>query len=374
MFRNQLQKNEASVREIEQLDALTSLRFCAAFAVMLYHVQFALPLSVGLPLLPDGWLGVNFFFILSGFILSHVYAGPHFVLTEFLRRRVARILPMHYLTLFVFCLFFFRSWGNDLHDKVNSVMANLFLVHAFFSGPLFNLGCNAVSWTISVEMFFYSLFPILRQGRRYLWVFAFYILGFLFLSHRISDVLTSAFPDFFFFNPFSRLLEFTCGMALYAAFQKWRLTYALSSLAQLGSIVALFLLAPTTSSLPLYLRDLILLIPFSCVILSFAWNGWLSRLAAWRGFVLLGEASFSLYMIHHMYFKFIDDVLSRHMGQKTALVFSLSTAILLSVVFFLIFESPMRRILSGKKALCTTPSSAGDDGKIESAPSSNMGS
>lgn len=58
-----------------RLDALTGLRFFAAFAVLLFHVPFVLPASVGYSVLPAGALGVNFFFVLSGFILAHAYSG-----------------------------------------------------------------------------------------------------------------------------------------------------------------------------------------------------------------------------------------------------------------------------------------------------------
>jgi len=57
----------------KQLDSLTGLRFMAALAVLLFHIPYVLPSASTQPILSDGALGVSFFFVLSGFILSHVY-------------------------------------------------------------------------------------------------------------------------------------------------------------------------------------------------------------------------------------------------------------------------------------------------------------
>ena len=153
----------------------------AAMAVVLFHVPFTLTRTVGWTVLPDGPLGVSFFFILSGFILSHVYGGTRFGVANFYRKRLARIYPLHVLTLLAWIVLFFGQWGNSLPDRVNSGIANVLLLHAFFSGPLFNLGYNAVSWSISVEAFFYLLFPILVRRNACYGLFIAYTIMFLVL-------------------------------------------------------------------------------------------------------------------------------------------------------------------------------------------------
>jgi peptidoglycan/LPS O-acetylase OafA/YrhL len=335
------------------LRALTSLRFFAALAVALYHVPFVLSRSVGMTVLPNGGLGVSFFFILSGFILRHVHPESDFSLVKFYRHRAARILPLHYLTLIIWTTLFFTNWGNGLTEKINSGVANILLLQAFFSGPLFTLGYNAVSWSISVELFFYALFPFLLRGHRCFIVFLSYVFVFLLMPHGISQWLQAAFGDFFYFNPLARLLEFVCGMSLHALFRAWVPRMSAASVLQAGSLLLLVVAVPATSGMATHLRNVALLLPFSAIILTFAWDGVLSGLLSGSVVVMLGEASFAFYLTHHMYFQIADhlilaseDAFKMRIGHRTALTLALSSAIVLSVAVFLLFERPVRSFLT----------------------------
>lgn len=164
-------------QERPQLVLLTLLRFVAAAWVVVYIFWPRL----GLPMpsvVEKGRLGVETFFILSGFVLSHVYldsaAFGQFKYGAFLKARMARIYPMHLLTLVaVICLGGVALlMGRDVNEGVLSwknLPANLFLVQAwgFADQSAFNHG----SWSISAEWFAYLTFPIfaafaLRLHRR----------------------------------------------------------------------------------------------------------------------------------------------------------------------------------------------------------------
>src|SRR5262245_37766774 len=87
-----------------ELKPLTSLRFVAAFWVLLYHFKDHLGFELGqFGLIADGYLGVDLFFTLSGFILAHVYLtefeGGRFGYARFLQNRLARVYPMHLAAL-----------------------------------------------------------------------------------------------------------------------------------------------------------------------------------------------------------------------------------------------------------------------------------
>ncbi|WP_043739275.1 acyltransferase family protein [Nocardia asiatica] len=169
----------------KRLPSLTGLRFFAAFSVFIFHVM--LPNSpippykpVNLFADPDlaynaavvvgkaGFLGVSFFFILSGFVLTWSWKPGQSKL-QFIRRRMVKIFPNH-LTLWVASMVLFAaaitSW--------KAWLPNIFLVHAWFPQNYINAGVNTPSWTLSCELLFYVLFPflipaVLRIDVKYLW-------------------------------------------------------------------------------------------------------------------------------------------------------------------------------------------------------------
>ena len=93
----------------KDLKTLTSLRFWAALWVVLFHyLPYAGPEAMGFPLLIKGYLGIDFFFVLSGFVLAHVYGESIRTGTyshpDFILKRIARIYPMHIVTLALFVI------------------------------------------------------------------------------------------------------------------------------------------------------------------------------------------------------------------------------------------------------------------------------
>lgn len=150
-----------------ELRALTAARGIAAWWVVLYHLRGALE---GLPraaeaVLAKGYLAVDFFFLLSGFVLalSHgerLRAGGLGAIPDFLRRRIARIWPLHAAMLGVALLLvsILRASGRTTQDfPLADLPAHLLLVQAWgFANPL----CwNDPAWSISCELVAYLLFP-----------------------------------------------------------------------------------------------------------------------------------------------------------------------------------------------------------------------
>ncbi|MBU6243829.1 MAG: acyltransferase [Actinomycetales bacterium] len=156
---------------------LTGVRFVAAAWVLLYHLQG--PLGVlgilGIPVLADvlrvGRLGVDLFFALSGFILTHTYLtrlGPRLAgsrTVNFWWLRLARIYPVHLVMLVVAGVAVVaeakvageapdRAWLNPLDFG-----KNLLLVQEW--GPEPQRGWNFVAWSLSMEWLAYLIFPLL---------------------------------------------------------------------------------------------------------------------------------------------------------------------------------------------------------------------
>jgi peptidoglycan/LPS O-acetylase OafA/YrhL len=148
------------------LRQLTALRFFAAAWVVLYDY---LPLLTGgqPPVIAKGYLGVELFFVLSGFILCHVYLAAFGEkkagYLAFLWARLARIYPAHLAILLGLILLVVaaRLAGLDLGGKLavpESLPAQILLLQAWGLAP--HGGWNHPAWSISAEWFAYLTFPV----------------------------------------------------------------------------------------------------------------------------------------------------------------------------------------------------------------------
>ncbi len=172
-----------------QINSLTSLRGIAALVVVVHHFSYytlpktgsilsvyTLPktgsiLSVYSNFFKNGYLWVDFFFILSGFIMTHVYIGDFSSRVNFsnyrsyIFSRFARIYPLHIFVLSLFVgleiakLFLLNNSGFTGKFNLTALFANIFLLQAFDLNcpPLFwcNTYWNEPAWSISVEFIIY---------------------------------------------------------------------------------------------------------------------------------------------------------------------------------------------------------------------------
>src|SRR5687768_4766570 len=210
-----------------EISSLTGLRFVMAFWVLLYHAK---DFSSGLffDLFRKGYLGVDFFFVLSGFILSYAYEKQFLESTpekktfgNYLRNRFARIYPVHFFTL-IFSIIFLnalRAWGGlTYHMPYGELPFHFLLLHAWgFINPLY---WNDPSWSISAEWFAYILifplntFLIRKYGRKMSMLTA--IIGMIVLLF-VSEILLDR-PGFIRHARYGivRILpEFLLGMSMY---------------------------------------------------------------------------------------------------------------------------------------------------------------
>lgn len=149
----------SSPSEIKQL---TGLRAVAAVMVLFHHLDpvFGNQLAPRLPFVSQGFLGVDIFFVLSGFILSHVYANQVSTLHDysgFLWRRFARIYPLHIAVLLALTVMVGSRGLLDTNFwDVADLPRHLFLLQAWTS----ELTWNLPAWSISAEWAAYMAFPM----------------------------------------------------------------------------------------------------------------------------------------------------------------------------------------------------------------------
>jgi len=362
-----------------RLPALTSLRFFAAFHVVIFHFQ-AMQIFIGpawfQKLSSIGYVGVSFFFVLSGFILVYTYAGRPMILKNFWRARLARIYPAYAFSLLVTAPFFFYAvltmnipffvWAKA-HLKLASALV-LSLLQAWV--PPAALTWNAVAWSLSVEAFFYVLFPFLvlvlvRRSQPQLlllaaasWLTSLVLSGSYValnpdhLSIVNADVLGAFWLNALKFNPLARLPEFLLGMACGFLFLRSRRESKLASFLVLSGIAALVVVVFFSAVIPYPILHTALLAPaFAAIVYGFALRPNWGSILENRWLVLCGDASYSLYLLHSMivgmYFHSTTGQL-RYQSPIGILVFVL-IAVSISALVYRFIEEPARRKLNPRR-------------------------
>ena len=148
----------------ERLDALTGLRFVAAAAVSLSHLQLWLHLDEW-NLGTLGSSGVGFFFVLSGFILAHVYRSGNRSLepVPFYMARFARIWPVHATCLFLMIGANGVGPSKEPVTATHRIVEHALLLQSWTTDIHWAHSLNGPAWSLSVEAFFYALFPLLAN-------------------------------------------------------------------------------------------------------------------------------------------------------------------------------------------------------------------
>jgi peptidoglycan/LPS O-acetylase OafA/YrhL len=354
----------------QDLKPLTSLRFIAAFWVLLYHFKDHLGLGLGqFGLVADGYLGVDLFFTLSGFILAHVYLtsleGGQFGYGGFLKNRIARVYPMHLAALAAMVVLFAGATamgagvGSPEAFKWSDLPAHLLMVHAWGTTPA--VGWNFPSWSISAEWLAYLLFPLVAglvlKAKCRAGAFAAGALALCLLSFLVLDNLNAVLPGVG--QNFSQMTaqigalrilpSFLLGVALYAfgrehpAPKSWAWPIVAASA---GWVVAVTSLGWWEGLTWFGLAGLL-------YGLAETSRHGVDAPMSGRLFVFLGAASYALYMIHlpidivwfHALERFGVTETSDLAPRVGAVVGVFVVSIATSAVAYLVIEEPARKFI-----------------------------
>jgi peptidoglycan/LPS O-acetylase OafA/YrhL len=342
-----------------RLEALTGLRLVAAAVVAVAHMPF---LHADPRLAPavrramaEGSCGLTIFFVLSGFVLTY---GYHDRLANPTRRevgryylaRVARIWPVHLLALVA--VLFVPIPGAT--TGTGPLLANVFLVHTWVPDITYAASYNSVSWTLSLEAFFYLALPIMlivtaRYPLRPRWLLFWAAVAWLIpaaLTLALSGGGTSG-AYICVFCPLVRVGEFIIGVNLGLMYVRGapptggRRLWTAREVFAVGSLVGL--LAVCDRVPPLFRMNGYYTPAAALLIHVFArQRGALSRLLASRPAVYLGEVSFSFYMLHAAGFA----VLSRQLGGAcdpfAQAAIQVAVVVAVAALVHHTFEMPMR--------------------------------
>lgn len=356
----------SAATEQKKIPALTSLRFFAAFHVVLYHTAaFSFPYLLTVPLIRlfigVGYSAVGFFFLLSGYILSYVYlqSGKPVNSLRFYQSRIARIYPLYLITLVLDTPFLFNArlhaYGLNSAALKTSItfLANLIMIQAWI--PRLR-GIDDPNWSLCVEAVFYFIFPLIGMAlwkvpRRILFV----SLGLLWIAVEIFLVYYSSLhrSELDFKQPLLQIPTFLAGIMVARIQMSWNAPKTDSirtrtRLLFLTAILMIFAIPFLLKSLPKVDILTTMLVPlFAVIILIFSTEHYpFSRFLNAKFMVLLGEASYGLYLIHipvyHLWITLHWDTIQALYPVYLAL------CIVLSILSFRYFETPTRLWLLGK--------------------------
>lgn len=267
--------------------SLDSLRGICAIAVVFFHFPILGSIRA-FPPFAHGYLFVDFFFVLSGFVIATAWE-PRLVdggaIWRFLLRRFGRLWPLHVaiLSAFVAVSLIEGDLGHDERHSVPAIFTNLALIHGL--GMHTDLTWNGPSWSISVEAALYIIFAFLAPLPWRVWVFGGLVVsGLVILSFWAPDGMASTF-DFGIYRGFA---GFFTGVLLTRCRPRrlgvWGEIACVTMVVIFVSLNQMTILAPAVFGITVYV---------------FAHsNGLISRILEGTPFRQLGEWSYSTYMVH----------------------------------------------------------------------------
>lgn len=340
------------VAGISHRDEIDGLRSIAVISVILYHA--------GLAAFPGGYLGVDVFFVISGFLITSILLrdleNDNFSIVRFYERRCRRILPALFLVTTLSAIpAVFLLLPSQLTEYGRSLVATALFVSNFLFANEVDYFTNAAdlkplihTWSLSVEEQFYIFFPPLlfllfgRGFRAVFWV----LLGAAVLSLAVAQYGSINSPEQNFFLTHVRVWELAVG-ALAAVIYTYRPQSGgnVASLAGLAMVVLpMFFFGKPIVSPSLYTAVPVL--GTALIILFGQGSTHVGRLLSLRPFVFIGLVSYSAYLWHQPLFAYARIYFNGEApwGVMAALI---GLTFVLSYYSWRYIENPVRAIRTG---------------------------
>ena len=344
-----------------ELRALTSVRGIAAWAVVLYHIRLSLDWvpQGAIDVLAKGYLAVDFFFLLSGFVIwmtwgTRLREGGWRAVPAFLKKRIARIWPLHLVVLAGGVALALLLAATGRHSPQEFPVAELPLHMMLIQNWGFTdaLAWNDPAWSISAELGAYLLFPLLAVAidwrRVPTWgvIAAIAALFVLLASVFAWDGAPSLNSDIARLGLIRCILEFAAGTAIGALWLRWRDTPVAP--ATLAALAAFILASATIAGL---LPEALGVPPaFAAALLALALtsNARGNPLDS-RALTYLGEISYATYLGHFLlWFAFkLAFVSDAHAVPPALVALYLALVLASSIALYHLVERPAQRAING---------------------------
>lgn len=341
-----------------RLEQLTFTRFIAVFAIVIFHFGTKI-YPFNLPairfLFSGAFVGVSYIYILSGFVMIVAYHQKKesgIPLKPFYKARFARVYPVYLLALTATVVFYII---DKRFYTASDIILNLLAIQAWI--PNFALSLNTPGWSVSVEMFFYVLFPFLFNylyrkfemkkliyGTVMIWAITQLVLN-IGLHTKFYKGFPSASHDLLFYFPLMHLNEFLVGNITGLLFVN---RTNKSAQKNDGLVITLFFLfiAAFKFLTQLSFHDGLFAVFFAPFIYYLSLNkGFIQKVLTKRFFIFSGEISFAVFMLQKPVFLFGRKYLPVWGIKNAATEFFALIAVLLliSMIVYLFVETPARR-------------------------------
>jgi len=312
---------------MKNIPSLTGIRGVAALWVVMCHYSLHFkeyPLLFR-HLMGNGWIAVDMFFILSGFIMCYVHPNGAQNIKEyfnFLKKRLARIWPVHMVTV-VFAMLIIGPAGWGYAPSTWEHIRTFLMMHSWwnYTHPIW----NGPNWSLSAEWGAYLFFPLLFLLTKLSTKNAFITLGVGLASYvLINAILANTNMQVVVESGLLRSIPcFAFGVLIYRLKE-----YAPNpDLAAIG-VMLIALLSPNS-------HWAWLSIPLLAILIWGAQKGVSGHILASRPIVFLGEISFSLYMTHYLVIQTLDNSLPVMWGITLVLAWGM----------YRLIETPLRKWL-----------------------------
>lgn len=331
-----------------KLEGIQILRGYAAMLVVVTHLWSAGVISSALKFNRIGGLGVDIFFVISGFIMCYslrdrISSNDS---VEFLKKRVFRVYPIYLLVLTPFLVQYLNQATTPVEAPM--IIGNLLLSPSFSGGAEYRMLVGP-AWTLTYELFFYILFAAAmfssRSKDRAIYIVIMMIVLMVTLVNFLG--LKGArlqWSNFQYIIGDTLLFNFVIGCLCYFVWRKYG--HAVFSFwTALGVALVLTVVSLGLSKLGLP-RVLSLGLPAGAIVLVFLFAEFKNRNLT-RPLLFLGSASYSIYLVHAViaHWKHLIIGTSAHENDLTG-IFLTGVALAAGCIFYVFIENPLSRVLN----------------------------
>lgn len=339
---------------------IDGLRAVAILAVLIFHLNYQW--------LPGGFLGVDIFFVISGFLITSIIytdiCQQRFSFANFYHKRIRRILPAFFFVMFSTLLlaYLLLDKGSQIDTARSALESIKFIVNFYFARkngyfddthemPLLHF------WSLAVEEQFYFIFPVLLIGilksqrlRQYLLP----ILSLCLLLSMASQFIEIKQEPYYLFHLRAGELLVGSILAIYSAkgkaaiFAKPHVNLILSSVGFIALFACFILFDKNTPLFPA-ISGLVPCLFAALVILCSQSGNWVQRILSHPIMVFIGKISYSLYLWHWVVLAFMRYIYGSYDFPTSWIPIFVALTLLLSLLTFYCIETPFRKTNLGFK-------------------------